>query len=241
MNMEIIGPFILTFISGFSTFLGIIPIFLKTNKVGEIITFTLSLSYITLLSISLFDLIPSSIKYLINIYQVILGLIVFLIGYTIILLLKRKEGSSLYKIGIISLISLVLHNIPEGIIVFISSYKNIKIGLKTVIAIICHNIPEGLLIAVPLYYSKVSKKNVIKNVLIASLSEPFGALLSFLFMSRGSKLLIAYIQLFVSGMMISLCINEIQKELFKYNNKKYVIIGFGLSIILISILSILNF
>jgi ZIP family zinc transporter len=134
-----------------------------------------------------------------------------------------------------------LHNIPEGIIVFISSYKNFKIGIKTVIAIMLHNIPEGLLISIPLYYSKKSRRNVIKKILIASISEPSGALLSYFVLGREvSDVILAIILLFVSGIMISLCFNEIQKELLKYNNKRYIIFGFELSVILVIILSLLN-
>jgi ZIP family zinc transporter len=243
--MEIIGPFILTIISGLSTMIGIIPIYLKINKVGELITFTLSLSYFILLSISLYDLIPNSLSTIFKYYNITTSIfssiIIFLIGYMIIYLLKiKKETNSLYKIGIISLISLVLHNIPEGIIVFMSSYKNIKFGLKTFIAIICHNIPEGLLIGVPLYYSKQSRDTVIKNVLLASISEPLGALLSFLFLKRVmNDILLSYILIFVAGLMISLCINDIYKELLIYNNKKYILLGFLVSMIFLTIMIIL--
>lgn len=245
MNMEIIGPFILTIISGFSTMIGIIPIYFKISRVEDIISFTLSFSYFFLLSICIFDLIPSSISIIINnkeLLGVLLSIIIFIIGYLIIFLIKVKEDkSSLYRIGIISLISLVLHNIPEGIIVFISSYKNIKIGLKTVIAIIFHNIPEGLLISIPIYYSKESRGNVFKKVLLASISEPFGALLSYTIIGKEvSDVILSYILIFVSGLMISLCFNEIGHEILKYNNKRCIIFGFILSIILITILSILN-
>ena len=246
MNMEIIGPFILTIISGFSTLIGVIPIYFKIKKVGELISFTLSLSYFILLYISIFDLIPSSLKIIFNsyklIYSILLSLVAFSIGYLIVYFLKNKESkNSLYKIGLISLISITLHNIPEGIIVFISTYKNFKIGIKTVIAIMLHNIPEGLLISIPLYYSKKSRRNVIKKILIASISEPFGALLSYFVLGREvSDVILAIILLFVSGIMISLCFNEIQKELLKYNNKRYIIFGFELSVILVIILSLLN-
>ena len=245
MNMEIIGPFILTIISGFSTLIGTIPIFFKINKVGEVLSFSLSFSYFILLYISLFDLIPSSIGVLCNhmsFINIIKCIIPFLIGYLIIFYLSKIENkSSLYKIGIISLISIIMHNIPEGIIVFVSSYKNIKIGLKTVLAIIFHNIPEGILISIPLYYSNKSRGNVIKKVLLASISEPIGALLSLLLINRGiDDKILSYILLFVSGIMVSLCFNDIFKELLKYNNKKYILFGFELSIILIIILSFLN-
>ena len=66
---------------------------------------------------------------------------------------RAKNGIKLYKIGIISMIIIILHNIPEGIITFITSSSNINLGLKLSIAIALHNIPEGISISIPIYYS----------------------------------------------------------------------------------------
>ena len=59
------------------------------------------------------------------------------------------------------MIVIVLHNIPEGIVTFIVSNKNIMLGISMCIAIALHNIPEGISIAVPIYYSTKSKKKAI--------------------------------------------------------------------------------
>ena len=226
--------------------IGIIPIYFKIKKVDNLISFTLALSYIILLSISLFDLIPNSLKIILNNYSIlksiISSIIIFLFGYILIYIMSKREGEkSLYKIGIISLISIVLHNIPEGIVVFMSSYKSIKLGFKTVIAIMMHNIPEGLLISIPLYYSNKSRGSVILKMIIASISEPLGALLSYFILRNNiNDIILSYILLFVSGIMISLCFNEIFPELLKYNKKRYILFGIEVSIILIIILSMLN-
>ena len=52
------------------------------------------------------------------------------------------------------------------------------LGISICIAIALHNIPEGISIAIPIYYSSKSKKKTILYTFIASLSEPFGAILT---------------------------------------------------------------
>ena len=100
------------------------------------------------------------------------------IGYIINILINKKitknkhNESNLYRIGILSMIALMIHNIPEGILTFLTSTINIKLGIKLSIAIMMHNIPEGITIAIPLYYSTKSKFKAIKNTLISGLSEP---------------------------------------------------------------------
>ena len=249
MKMEIIGPIILSLIAGLSTVLGSFLVFIKTKKVNEMIVFCLSFSMTIMMIISIFELIPESFIDLTNNYGFVLGtiisILVFLFGYLSIsrinsLINTKKEASNLYKIGILSMISLMIHNFPEGIIVFISAYTNIKIGIKMCIAIMLHNIPEGIAISIPLYYSGKGKKNAIKYTLISGLAEPIGAVLSYIFLKDYiNDTLLSFILMFTGGLMIGLSISEILKEVIKYKKNDYLFVGVScacfLSLILIFI------
>lgn len=235
MKMEIIGPIILSLIAGLSTVLGSFLVFIKTKKVNEMIVFCLSFSMTIMMIISIFELIPESFIDLTNNYGFVLGtiisILVFLFGYLSIsrinsLINTKKEASNLYKIGILSMISLMIHNFPEGIIVFISAYTNIKIGIKMCIAIMLHNIPEGIAISIPLYYSGKGKKNAIKYTLISGLAEPIGAILSYIFLKDYiNDTLLSFILMFTGGLMIGLSISEILKEVIKYKKNDYLFVG----------------
>ena len=243
--MTLYIPLLLSIISGASTMIGTLVIFLKIKRVEEMTLFSLSFSMTIMILISLFDLMPSSIDNILKFYNIFFGFIisilVFLLGYLSIYLINKKinNNNSLYRIGILSFISLLFHNLPEGMAVYMSAFKNIKIGIKMCLSIIFHNIPEGLQIAVPLYYSNQSKGRVVMLTLISALAEPLGALLSYIFLRNYiSDLLISFILLFVSGLMISISINEINKETNKYKNIKYKKLGIIVGIIISSILFI---
>lgn len=230
--MEIIGPLLLSMISGLSTLLGSLIIFFKIKKVGEFITFSLSLSMIIMIMISILELIPDSYVTIVqkygNYYGLLISILVLLLGYQTIYFINKLVHStnSLYRIGVLNMISMILHNFPEGIAVFMSAYNNIKVGLKISTAIILHNIPEGMIISIPLFYSGKSRGRVVLYTLLASIAEPFGALLSYIVLkSLINKLILAYVLMFVSGLMISLSINDILKEILSYNKNKYMIIG----------------
>ena len=182
-------------------------------------------------------------NYLINRYKFIgfiISLMSFLCGIFLINISNKiidrleSKGSSLYKLGIISAIVLMLHNIPEGIITFLTSGNDLRLGIKIALAITLHNIPEGICIAVPLYYSTKSYKKAIKMTLISGLSEPFGAIISYLFLAKYiTTSMLDIIFIVVAGIMVSLAINEILKESIKYSNKinKYIYVGFAIGII----------
>ena len=228
-------PLLLSLIAGLSTVIGSLLIFIKIKRIGEFITFSLSFSIGIMTLISIFDLIPSSVPIIINKYYYLYGIpiciLTFLLGYLSISKINEKidksnNKSSLYRVGIVSMISLILHNFPEGMAVFMGAYTNISIGIKLCIAIMLHNIPEGIAIAVPLYYSGVGKRKTFLYTLFSGLTEPLGALLTYLlFKNYINDIFLSFVLLFVAGLMISLSITDMLKEALSYNKTKYIYIG----------------
>ena len=150
---EIILPFLLTIIAGFSTLLGTIFIFLNINK-EKLIKYALAFAAGVMISVSLNDLIPESLNYIIKTMNknesFVLVLIFILIGiiitYTIDTIIPetKLENKKLYRVGIFSALAIVIHNLPEGIITYLSSTENLILGISLTIAIALHNIPDGL-------------------------------------------------------------------------------------------------
>lgn len=243
MNNNILIPFIISLIAGLSTLIGCIFIYIKPKNTNNFIGISLAFSATIMILISILELIPEgyfNLKYKYgDILAIVTLILMILIGYIINILINKKisknkhNESNLYRVGILSMIALMIHNIPEGVLTFLTSTVNIKLGVKLSIAIMMHNIPEGIAIAVPLFYSTKSKIKAIKNTLISGLSEPLGALLAYLFLYRFmSNTLIGIILLFVAGIMISISINDIFEEAKKYSGKN-VLIGIILGIVLI--------
>ena len=242
--------FLISTLAGLSTMLGCLFIFIKVKNINRFLSISLSFSAMVMILISIFDLIPHSFFYLVIKHKYIgllLSILVFVLGVILIKISNNiinrleEKGSSLYKLGIISAIVLMLHNIPEGIITFLTSSNDLKIGLKVANAITLHNIPEGICIGVPIYYSTKKVGRAVRTTLVSGLSEPLGAIFAYLFLYKYvNDSILNIIFILVAGIMISLAINDILKESIKYSNKnnKYIYIGFVIVIIffLISIL-----
>lgn len=227
--------FFITILSGLSTMIGTIIIFLNLKDKNKVVGASLVFSASIMLYISFFDLIPSSFLYVNKIYEVIPSCIIISIyvifGGLLCDFLSKKNNSQdkLYKVGIISMLALVLHNIPEGIITFLSSSKDLSLGIPLAISIALHNIPEGIAIAVPIYYSKKDRKKALTYTLIAALSEPLGAIISYLFLKNINDYLFAIILSLTSGIMFYISIFELIKESIKKisikDNVKYFLLG----------------
>lgn len=231
-------PFFISFLAGISTILGVIPIFFKWQRenINKFITFSLSFSLTIMIAISITELIPEASYAILSNFKLFKGifcsLLAFLIGILAIYFINKKieKGSSndfdLYRVGVLSMLALMLHNFPEGIVTFLSSYQNIQLGFKISLAIMLHNIPEGISIAVPIYYATGDKKKSIKATLLSGLVEPLGAIVAFIFLRKFiTDVMISFILIFVAGIMITLAIHELLPKALKYHQNNYILLG----------------
>ena len=237
--------FVLTFIAGFSTMLGTIFIFFKSKNHDKIILSSLAFAAGVMITVSITDLVPESISLLndnlkgtstiiISFLSVILGVIIsMLIDYY----LPDKpsynvKDKGLYKVGFISMIAIILHNIPEGIATFIATSSDIILGISLAIAIAMHNIPEGISISVPIYYSTNSKSKALLYTGVSALSEPFGAILAYLFLRNiMNDIILGILFSLIAGIMLQISFCELIPTARKYNYKKYFYLFFVIGII----------
>ena len=131
---NILIPILIATIAGASTMLGSLVIFfkIKKEKYNKFITFSLAFSLAIMIGISIFDLIPESFFKCIYTYgfgkSTLLLLIAFIISYIVITFLSglmEKEGikEDLYRLGILNMLVLILHNLPDGWIYYATQGK----------------------------------------------------------------------------------------------------------------------
>lgn len=247
---NVLGPILVATIAGFSTMIGSLVIIFKipSDKYNKFITFCLAFSIAIMIGISILDLIPESFIKCIRAYGLskssLLLIIAFIISYIIITFissLMEREGikEDLYKLGILNMVVLILHNLPEGIATFLSSYQEMSLGIKLGIAIALHNIPEGISIAVPIYYSTKSKKKAFKATFISGVAEPLGALLAFIFLRKFvSEMMISIVLIVVAGLMITLSIQELLPKALKYKENRLLYLGLlsGVGVVIINMM-----
>ena len=125
--MSFLMPLVISSVAGLSTVLGSLVIFKKWKRenINKFITFCLSLSLIIMIGISITELIPEASYSILVEYKlakgVLISLIIFLIGVLSVYFINKKiEKSSsndldLYRLGILSMLALMLHNLLVGI------------------------------------------------------------------------------------------------------------------------------
>lgn len=248
MPISTLYAFVLSFIAGISTVIGALIIYFDKNKDNKIVTVSLSFAAGVMICISLTDLLPNCFSIILNTSNVfpriILTLIFMVIGIIISMLIDKylpseyesKDNKGLYKIGIISMVAIILHNIPEGIATFITSSNNLKLGITLTLAIALHNIPEGISIAIPIYHSTGNKLKAIMYALLSGMNEVLGSILAYLFLASFiNNYIMAGLYAIIAGIMIHISIYELLPGAYKDSTLKkvikYFLIGFIIMII----------
>lgn len=215
--------------------LGCIVIFIKKIDHNKVIACSLAFASGVMLSVSVTDLIPESLKLIKfeNYYLVLLvSFISIFLGIFLSLCLdnittKKTNNNVLYKTGILSMLAIIIHNIPEGIVTFITTNSNVTLGISLSIAIALHNIPEGISISVPIYYSTNSKFKAIGYTFISAMSEPFGALITYLFLINFiNDLILGILFSIIAGIMLEISIFNLLPTSKKYQFDKNSLIFF---------------
>jgi len=89
----------------------------------------------------------------------------------------QERKARLMRTGIVTAISIALHNFPEGVVTFVAAVADWKVGVATALAIAIHNIPEGISIAVPYLYASDSRWKAFALAFLSGFAEPIGALI----------------------------------------------------------------
>ena len=231
--------FILSTIAGLSTLLGTIFIFIHFKHQETILISALSFAAGVMITVSCFDLIPSSFQNLNADFYIIPSCLLCMIGICIGVILSifidekvPSKSNQLKRVGMISFIAIILHNIPEGIATYLTANRNIDVGIALTCAIALHNIPEGISISIPIYYSSNSRLKAFLYTLISSLSEPLGAIIAFLFLSTWiTPTIMGMIYAMIAGIMIHISCYELLPTALQYHQRTKTFVFFFLGTI----------
>ena len=246
-------PLLLSTLAGLSTVIGAIIVFFNKTKNEKFLTFSLGFSAGVMITVSFTDLFPTAeesiSKYHVEFQGVIWSILFLLIGGLIAFLIdsflpddeknslkESNKNYGLFRVGLESTIALMLHNFPEGIATFVSGYQDIGLGISVAFAIALHNIPEGIAIAMPIFFSTGCRYIAIKYSFWSGMTEPLGALLSYIFLKPFiNEIILAVIFALVAGIMLYIAFQELILDARAYGYNKIYIFSLILGICIIPI------
>lgn len=151
---------------------------------------------------------------------------------------KTEHNEHLFHIGFITSISLILHNIIEGLSIYVASLTNFKTGLFMTLAVSLHNIPLGIEIALSMESEQKKKKTKYITIAILSLSSFLGAFFLFLLKREIPEILLTSLLCITLGMLLYIALFELLKEIWNNSNNKSTYYGMVFGLILMFVMVI---
>lgn len=152
---------------------------------------------------------------------------------------SESHKSNLMRMGLFTALAIGIHNFPEGLATFTAALKDPSLGVPIAIAIAIHNIPEGIAVAVPIFYATGSRKKAFKLSFLSGLSEPIGALIGYLLLSRFfNDVMFGIIFASVAGIMVYISLDELLPSAREYGEHHLAIYGLlaGMAVMALSLL-----
>ncbi len=151
----------------------------------------------------------------------------------------RDDQDKLKRMGILTAITIAIHNFPEGLATFTAALSDPNLGLAIATAIAIHNIPEGIAVSVPIYYATGSKKKAFYYSFLSGLAEPLGAFVGYvLLLPFFSKTIQGLLFAVVAGIMVFISLDELLPAAEKYGKHHLAIYGVvaGMAVMAVSLL-----
>lgn len=152
---------------------------------------------------------------------------------------QTVPNCSMHRIGVLTAITIAIHNFPEGLATFTSSMQKPSFGIGIAIAIALHNIPEGIAVSVPIWVATCSKRKAFVWSFLSGFSEPIGAIIGYFFLRQFfSGPLEGFLLAFVAGIMVFISLDELLPTAEKFGKHHQAISGVvaGMGLIAISLM-----
>ena len=183
MNSTNLYIFLSIIIVSLFSFIGIIALAVKKERLEKITMFLVAISAGTLLGDAFLHLLPEAIGDGINLsgwITIIAGMLAFFIMEKIVFWRHCHVATSEshpHPFGIMNLIGDGLHNFIDGMIIAGSFLTSIPLGLTTTVAIIAHEIPQEISDFGVLLHAGFSKKKALLMNFVTALTSILGAIL----------------------------------------------------------------
>lgn len=153
---------------------------------------------------------------------------------------SERKSNHLWQTGIMTAVALALHNFPEGMATLMAGIQSASLVYPIAFAVALHNIPEGIAISVPVFYATGSRKKAFFYSFLSGLTEPFGAIIGYLFLRPFlTHTLLSIIFSIVAGIMVYISFDELLPTAHKYGQRRHATIGLLIGIFLMIIFNIL--
>ena len=259
--MANLGALLLTLVAGLFFLIGFLLVkFVKKKK--ELSILATGMALVVMLGMVFFDLIPEIIEmsseWAMGKWEKVVYVLCFIFVGILILKIfdyflphhhhdhyegekkQSEHNHHVFHIGFITALSLILHNVLEGMSIYIIGTESLATGFMTAIAVGCHNLPLGIEVASSI--DAVKKGKAVRRILLALLvfSSAFGALCLFFLQGSLPNMVMLALICIACGMILYISLFELLRELMNYLKRRETYYGMAVGVLVILLMTFIH-
>jgi ZIP family zinc transporter len=242
------------------TLIGSIITIIIGKRSDNVICYLLALAGGVMVGICAFELVPESIV-MSTWWVVLLGVIcgavaVFALNKLVDILTKMKTSvhktpqelfhqtpiiesanmspKKMFRAGLVMLVAITLHNIPEGLAIGAGISHTFSLGFTIAVIMALHNIPEGIAVSAPLLAGGMKKWKIILWTTVSSVPTIIGAIIGF-YLGEVSPLMQALCLSIAGGAMLYIVFGEIVPQIVMMKRTRAMLLLVSLAIFLVGV------
>lgn len=150
-------------------------------------------------------------------------------------LFLHDESKSMYTMGLLVLIGIAFHNLPEGLAIGSTLVESRGLAVSLALLMLVHDIPEGITVGLPLKLSGMSVAKVLWISFATGMPTAIGSVLGTA-VGCISREMIALCISFAGGAMLYISLKELIPAAGKKHKAFYALIGLCLGFIMTNII-----
>lgn len=142
--------------------------------------------------------------------------------------MDEATKEKLQRMGILNVIAILVHNMPEGVATMVASSEHTFIGLSLAVGVGLHNIAEGIAVAAPVYFATGSRWKGVMWCAVASIAQHLGGFLAFAILGKNADNFSQGVLYGVSaGMLACISIKDIFPTAHTFSNGRIRLVSGG--------------
>jgi ZIP family zinc transporter len=204
--------FLLAVAAASATMLGWVAVAIKRTWTPRSVGVALLASAAAMLLVSLVELLPPGLS---DPATRVPTLVLFTLGMALVPVLNRILAALLPSMGVLQsasvlvMLSIALHNVPEGTVPFAAAMVSLRAGVVTAIAIALHNIPEGMAVSTAVLAAGGGRRRAFAYTAVSMLGEILGAALLLVLDLGLSPAAATQLLAAVAGVMVALSLTQL--------------------------------
>lgn len=130
-----------------------------------------------------------------------------------------EENCETHTFGIVAALGIGFHSLIDGIVIGVGFELDYRIGLISSLAVIVHELPEGIFTLGFLLHANMSLKKAVIYTTAVALATPLGAILTYVFIKDVPQTLLGYILAIAAGSFLYIGASDLIPQTHKVSRK----------------------